>query len=307
MVLEYEIAAALVEGKVVDADLLVGNFIDSALRDLYPLYARACQRAQEGKDEDASRMLRALLVHSDVYLAAHANLLKAELDFRAGNYDKVMARCEELARRDRLRLINDHRICELIALSFEKLEKPLLAFAQYWILLVDYHDLPAEVESRVKARVMALNDEFGRPLHTVAGWMNHVEKLLAEEQTAEQPTQKEEREIVVALDKLIELQEAKERNTCPNCGSCDGSCRGGCKHGRPRGSRSNSPAQVSMLPGKGKGPMLLRGVSAADPNSRWGLLGEKNAARALQSFRGKLPPRFEQLLKEYYKALSREE
>lgn len=307
MVLEYELAAALVAGEVMDADLLAANFIENSLRELYPLYGRAVRYAEEKKDDEAARILRALLVHSDPYLLAHAELLKAELDFRAGKYDKVIERCERLALRSRMRLIADHRVCELIALSFEKLDKPLLAFAQYWILLVDYHDLPPRVESRVKTRVAALNSKVGRPMHKVAGWMNQVEKLLAEEQTAEDPTQKQEREIVTALDKLVELQEARERNTCSNCGSSDGSCRGGCKNGRPRGSRSNSPAQVSMIPDAGKGVTLLRGVSAADPSSRWGLLGEKNAARALQSFRGKLPARFERLLKEYYKALSREE
>jgi hypothetical protein len=43
--------------------------------------------------------------------------------------------------------------------------------------------------------------------------MNSVEKLLAKEVTARDPTQEKEIEIVSALDKLIELQEARERKT----------------------------------------------------------------------------------------------
>lgn len=307
LVLEYEIGSALVEGNVVGSDFMAGDFIESALREIHPAYDKACELIAARKDSEARDALRALLSSTDPYLHAYAQLLLAELDFRAERYDAAVERAEETLRTHRMRVLADHRLCELIADSFQKEGQPLLAFAQYWILLVDYHELPPDVATRAKAQLAKLRDEVGLPLHTVAGWMNGVEKLLADEVTAPDPTQAEERNIVVALDKLIELQEAKERNACPGCGSCDGSCRGGCRNGRPSGSRSNSPAQVSALPGKGQGPVLLHGVSRGDPRSQWGLLRDRDAARALQSFRGKLPARHERLLREYYKALSREE
>jgi len=119
----------------------------------------------------------------------------------------------EIVAKDRLYLIRDHRACELIALCFEKLKKPLLEFVEYAILLTDYNDLPKEVSDKAKARLAALNDEVGRPLGTVANWMNEVEKLLVKEVTKNDPTQRRETEIVSALDKLIELQEARERKT----------------------------------------------------------------------------------------------
>ena len=53
--------------------------------------------------------------------------------------------------------------------------------------------------------------------------------------------------------------------------------------------------------------MLLRGVSRGDTSTIWGLLKDKEAARALQGFKGKLPPRYEQLLEQYYKSLSKTE
>ena len=43
--------------------------------------------------------------------------------------------------------------------------------------------------------------------------MDVVEKSLKNEITGD-PTQTQERQIVTALDKLIELQEAKERKAC---------------------------------------------------------------------------------------------
>ena len=64
---------------------------------------------------------------------------------------------------------------------------------------------------------------------------------------------------------------------------------------------------VAILPSRGDGIVRLRGVSSADRNTIWGLLEEKDASRALESFGGKLPARYEKLLKDYYKALSKEE
>jgi hypothetical protein len=132
--------------------------------------------------------------------------------------------------------------------------------------------------------------------------MNQVEKFLKEELTAKDPTQTHEGEVVSALDKLIELQEARERKTCSNCGGSG--CRGGCRSGRAGGSRSQNPAQVSSLP-QAKGEFLLHGVSQGDRESIWGQLKEKDASRVLQSFRGKLPPHYEKLLEQYYKNLSK--
>jgi hypothetical protein len=314
LVLEYEIGsalaeAALAEGKSAELadfarELLAADFIQNALADLYPEYRRARELAEAGKDAEAGEALRPLLAHGDPYVAGYASLLRAELDFRAGRFEEVIQRCERLAAESRLRLIPDYRACELIALSFEKAEKPLLEFAQYAILVTDYQDLPPEVEKRVKSRLALLGEEIGKPLQLVAGWMNHVEKLLRQEMTRDDPTQRQGREIVTALDKLIELEEAIERNSCSSCG---GDCKGGaCKNGRPQGNRSNSPARVSALPPPGKGVISLHGVSRGNADSIWGQLKARDAARAMQGFRGKLPARYEQLLEQYYKALSQE-
>ncbi|MCS5626867.1 MAG: hypothetical protein NZ935_04730, partial [Planctomycetes bacterium] len=84
--------------------------------------------------------------------------------------------------------------------------------------LTDYKNLPEVIKKRAETRLGQLKGENGKPLQTVAGWMNRVEKLISKEVTGEAPTQKQERGIVTALDKLIELQEAVERQTCPDCG-----------------------------------------------------------------------------------------
>ena len=230
LVLEYEIGSAIGELAHEDSDggnhdacaehagLSMSDFIQSALKEIHPAYADALRLKEEGKTAEAREAARSLAGKADPYLAAHANMLLAEIDFAEAQADReslerVIALAERIVEKDRLYLIQDHRACEIIALAFEKLKKPLHELVQYAILLTDYEGLPPEIEARAKARIAALDDEAGRPLGTVADWMNGVEKLLATEVTAKDPTQEKEVEIVSALDKLIELQEARERKT----------------------------------------------------------------------------------------------
>ena len=48
-------------------------------------------------------------------------------------------------------------------------------------------------------------------------------------------------------------------------------------------------------------------MSRGDAATRWGQLKDKDASQAMQSFRGKLPARYERLLEQYYMSLSKEE
>jgi len=61
-----------------------------------------------------------------------------------------------------------------------------------------------------------------------------------------------------------------------------------------------------MIPNR-NGKVLLHGVSRANADSIWGQLKARDASRALQGFRSTLPPRYQRLLEQYYKNLSRTE
>ncbi len=284
------------------------DFIDKALAEIFPRYGELEALRKKGDTEAARALARDLTGHADPYLSAYAQLRLAEMDFDALNGSPeacrlVIARCEEVVRKQRLYLIPDYRASELIARCYQILEKPLFELVQYAILLVDFQHLPGELSARAKARVAELSQKVKRPLGEVSTWMDAVEKLLDQEVTSEAPTQESETQILAALDKLIELQEAKERNTCASCGS--GNCQGSCQ-GPPKGNRSSSPARVSAL-AQAEGRVLLQGVSRGDPGTIWGQLKDKDAARALQSYSGKLPPRYEKLLEQYFKDLSKSE
>jgi len=224
MVLEYEIGSALRDfSPEIAADLDTTDFIQNSLRELYKGYDKACNAFENGDDAEALSLLgklddKSLGDRPNPYLLAYARLLQAEIDFRAKRYKKVIESCDLLTRQARTLLLPDYRVCQLIALSFNGSGESLLEFAQYALLLTDYENLPAPLKQKAEARMSELKDENGKPLQTVAGWMNRVEKLISKEVTGDAPTQKQERVIVTALDKLIELQEAVERQTCPNCG-----------------------------------------------------------------------------------------
>jgi hypothetical protein len=326
LVLEYEIGTALEEVLHVHEDeegeaaadheespvgLVVAGFVERALEEIHPSYARLTVLLKEESWREARALARELQGSTDPYVAAHASLALAEIryaELQGASVEtseeackRLIDSCERILQKDRLYLIRDHRACEIVALCFQELEKSLLEYTQYAILLTDYYDLPKDVEARAKERIGALAQEVGFPLTTVADWMNQVEKFLAQELTGHDPTQRKETEVVYALDKLIELQEARERKTCSSCGGSG--CRGGCQSGRPSGSRSNSPAKVSAL-AEAKGEFLLRGVSRGSASTIWGQLKAKEAARTLQGFKGKLPARYEKLLEQYYKNLS---
>lgn len=291
---------------------LLGGFLERALAEVYPEYGRLEELVAKGEADEARRLAGELARSADPYLAAHARLASAEVEFAAAAsagseeaLEGTIRACEAICAKDRLYLVRDWRACQLVALSFERLRKTFFEFVQYALLLVDYNDIPKEVEAAVKARLSALAKEIGFPLGTVADWMREVERLLRDEVTSREPTQRRETEIVYALDKLIELAEARERKTCPSCGQQG--CRGGCRSGRPAGSRSSSPAQVSAVPRARAGEVLLRGVSRGDSSTIWGQLKAREASRAVQAFKGKLPAYYEQLLEKYYENLSRME
>ena len=210
MVLEYEIGTALAEITKIDQGAFGADFIRSALAELNADFGAALKLFDEGKDSEAREAFRALARHVDPYVSSNAKLVSAELDFRNGRYQDVVDAAETLIDTQRMRLIQDHRACELVAMAFGKLGKPMLEFSQYYILAIDYPEIPPDVQKRTQAKVNELAAKIGKPLHTVAGWMNAVEKALVAEETGES-TQTQERDIVTHLDKLIELQEARER------------------------------------------------------------------------------------------------
>jgi hypothetical protein len=217
--LEYELAQSIAELGTAHPDPLLGDFILRGLRKLHPELDRALTELAAGDRDAASRRLEALAGDRDPFLSACCRLRLAEIALAAGDHAAAAAAAERVVRHDRPYLLDDHRACEVIALCFEAGKKPILEYLQWAILLTDFHDLPPALEARAKERLAALETEAGRPVEVVADWMHTVEKWIRDLDTGVDPTQRTQGQILVALDKMIELQEARERNACRNCGA----------------------------------------------------------------------------------------
>lgn len=300
--LEYELARTLGELGTSRPGSLSGDFIERSLGRLHPEFASAVERQRAGELEEACGAFEALARGGDLYLGAACELHLAEIDHALGRHAASRSRAEAVIAGSRRYLLEDHRACELVALAFRAAGKPLMEYLQYRLLLTDYKEVPAEVERRVKERLAELGPSNARPLSLVSDWMRSVESLIDELDTSEDPTRHKQIEISSALDKLVELQEARERNACSNCGS--GDCGGACRSGQPRGSRSKKPASSSRLADR-DGGVNLHGESQGDASKVWGLLREREGAEALQGFRARLPERYRRLLEQYYTGLSR--
>src|SRR2546422_5361601 len=116
LVLEYEIGNALADLSTAEGDEgskekvcggLSGpvgeDFMDRALKEIHPEYARAAQLKDEGKLDEARESAKALEKSVDPYLAAHARLLLAELALgearKAGDgqaFEKVISLSETI-------------------------------------------------------------------------------------------------------------------------------------------------------------------------------------------------------------------
>ncbi len=310
LLLEYEVGLTLGELGMAHPEPLLGDFILRGLERVHPALATAREHFEAGaagdtaRRDEAAAAFRSLIGKRDPFLSARCRLFLAEIDLAAGRHDAALRTAERIIRDDRMHLIPDWRACEIAASCFRAREQPVLEFLQHAILLTDFHDLPPAVEANARARLAELEKEAGRPVRVVGGWMDAVEKWVRRYETGEDPTRAKQGQILVALDKMIELQEARERNACKNCGS--GSCGGSCRGGPPRGNRSSSPAQTSQLV-EADGSINLRGVSRGNASSLWGLLRDRQGASALQSSKVKLPERYRKLLEQYYRGLSTSE
>lgn len=213
LLLEFELARSLGEIGTPHPEPLIGDFITRSTGKLHPRYARAVALFRDGKHEEARPLFERLASEKEIYLAAGARLHLAEIDGAAGRHESCLKHAEDVVQGRRVFLLDDYRACELMARAFRHIGKPLLESLQYQILLTDYRDVPEEVQTRAKARLAELQGKAGKPLSLVSNWMGAVERWIKEYETSADPTQGKQKDIHAGLEKLIELQMARERNT----------------------------------------------------------------------------------------------
>lgn len=169
-----------------------------------------------------------------------------------------------------------------------------------------YPDAPERVREGASWLVRELRGEGSGPLLELAKRMETIERLIRRTRTDE-PTQERQKEVVVALDKLIELLREKE---CQGQGQGQGQGKQGQKPGqggKAGGQRSSSPAQQSTLPGgDGNAGPLAEGQNGPVSDS-WGDLPDREREEAIQFLRERFPSRYREIIERYYRALAEED
>jgi len=144
---------------------------------------------------------------------------------------------------------------------------------------------------------------FKNPVRKISAMMKKAGKLLDQLETGD-PTQDEQKKILEELDKLIEMaekssssqqqqqQQQRERNKTRNTR----------QQPQNSGNTGGSPMQSERDVFRAVRPRL--GAGAPDARQMWGKLPEATRDEILQLLNEKLPLKYQQLLKLYFKALS---
>jgi hypothetical protein len=168
-----------------------------------------------------------------------------------------------------------------------------------------FHDEPERVREGALWLQRELRGEGSGPLLELAKRMETIERLLRRSHT-DTPTQDRQKQVVVALDRLIELMREKEQGG--GGGGQGGQGGQGGKGGQPNGNRrSGGPAQGSTLPG-GDSHVgdLAEGVHGPVSDS-WGDMAPREREQAEQTLQERFPSRYREIIERYYKALAEED
>jgi len=135
-----------------------------------------------------------------------------------------------------------------------------------------------------------------KDLGEIARKMNNIERRL-ELARGGPHTQKIQKDVVARLDEMIK----KLENECNGSCQCNG---GGCPNGgNSGGARPSSPMKDSRIAkngGPGRvDPKQLKGLA-----EQWGKLPEKERAKAMQDLTRDLPPKYKEIVENYFRKLA---
>jgi hypothetical protein len=163
-------------------------------------------------------------------------------------------------------------------------------------LLDDAVDVPERYKLVAVLMAFDMGSWQEKDLGEIARKMNNIERRL-ELARGGPHTQKIQKDVVARLDELIK----KLENQCNGSCDCNG---GGCPNGgNSGGAKPNSPMKDSRIAkngGAGRVDAKTLGKLAQD----WGKLPEKDRAKALQELTRDLPPKYQEVVENYFRKLA---
>lgn len=267
-------------------DISVAVAADELLQRVVPEFGAAVALSNEG-DPRAALELGKLADSQDPYLRAHSRYHLGRVLLDGDDPEAAVKVFAEFLDQDRNRTPLDDEALFFYSSALADIPVPahaIEAFADYLRL---FPNAPERYRAVAMQRKAELETQLDNPLHDIADVMKAVERDIKKARTGE-PTQKEQKDIVARLQKIIEELEEQERQS------------GGAPSGN---SQSQAPASHSAAPtGESRIGSLQRVPGVGD---RWGNIKDRDREEIEAEVQAKLPERYRKLLEDYYQRLNR--
>ena len=164
-------------------------------------------------------------------------------------------------------------------------------------------DAPERVTEGADWLLRELRGDGMGPLLELAKRMETIERLIRRSKTGKN-TQKRQEQVVVAIDKLIEMMREKEQKG--GGGECKkpGAPKPGAKKpGSPKGNKKGGAKESKLPGGETTEGDLAEAPRRADQDA-WSELKPKERERAAQFLKERFPSRYRELIERYYRGIA---
>ncbi len=269
-----------------------------AMQSLYPELGKAAAKASEGEGHEGLRDLYKLTRSKDRFFAAEANYVLGRTLFSQQRYEESLPYLKSLSDELANDTIRDGDILYYRGVaksnSLEK-EAGIALLARF---LEEYPDASDRLRLSAQATLDGITGVLDGSVDDIADHMDFSHRRLGFEDSG-QETQGVQQEIVAMLDKIIEQAEEQQQQQQQQ-GSGQGQGQGqqpGQQPGQGQGQQPGGNASAQDDPKKVRD---LRGAA----KSAWDDLRKRDReADALSGLKSKYPPRYRELVEQYFKNL----
>ena len=292
---------AVAEAQETDSPLNVTMAL--GMQALYPEFQEALTQAAEGDGRVGLQKLYKLCRNQDRFLAAEANYVMARTLFSQQRYEECLPFLERLRGDLADKTIRDGDVLyyqgAAMANSLKK-EEAIALLAQF---LEDYPDAADRLRLSAQATLDGITGVLDGSIDDIADHMDFSHRRLSFEDPGED-TRVVQDKIVAMLDKIIkdaEEQQQQQQQQQGGSGSGQGQQQGQQQAGSGEGQNAGGNASAQNDP---KSVRNLRGAA----KSAWDDLRKRERETdALSGLKSKYPPRYRDLVEQYFKDLQQGE
>ena len=293
---------AIAEAQEKDADAPLAAAMASGLQALYPELGEAIAKANEGKGHGGLRALYKLSRSKDRFLAAEAAYVMARTLFSQQRYEECLPFLVRL-RNDLVKeTLRDGDILYYQGVAMAnglKKEEAIALLARY---LEDYPDASDRLRLSAQATLDGIIGVLDGSVEDIADHMDFSHRRLSFEDSGEN-TKKVQKKIVAMLDEIIAKAEEQQQQQQQQQGAAGGEGSQGQQQQAAGGQGQNASGNPSAQ----KDPLSIRNLRGAAKSAWDDLRKRAREAEALSGLKSKYPPRYRELVEQYFRDLQRGE